>query len=62
MSNEGKGAIAPTHDASKGMDVDFPNLEEDISGSDEILETLNDHLSLPNLDTIGIEVRKLNQP
>ena len=47
-----EGVVATPKEGTQKMDVDLPLMEAN-NGNKNILETQNNHLSLPNLEEIG---------
>ena len=52
------GGDASTNEESQEMDVDTTGAVEEVDNKEDIAETQNDSLSLPNLDSRQIEVEK----
>ena len=55
------GGDAPTNKESQGMDVDTPSAMEEVDSEEDIAETQDDSLSLPNLDSRQIKVEELEE-
>ena len=53
------GGDAPTNDECEGMDVDTPVAAEEVGGEEDVVETQDDSLSLPGMDSPRIEVERL---
>ena len=55
------GGDAPENDECKGMDVDTVVVVEEVGGEEDVAETQDDSLSLPDMDSPRIEVEEANK-
>ena len=55
------GGDAPTNDECEGMDVDTAVTAEEVGGEEDVVETHDDSLSSPDMDSPRIKVEEVDK-